>query len=731
VQGLIEKARTRRRSVLHLLTLWLVLLAAGRTHADELAACREARHDRPGEALALCTSALQNARGVDAAFEARMHLAELTTASGALDAAQQHLDAAERDLPRIADPLGRHRLARRLGLLAYRRNDFGASLSRFLEGLAAARTVGDERALAISENDLGVVYRRLGDDRQALTHWLASLESKRRQGDADLAATENNIGNLYRDLREPVQAEAYLRRALAGHEAAQRVLLAAHTREDLGLLAGDRAEWAAARAEFDSAWAVYLHERAWVDQLRLARHRAEFEWRAGDLDGARTWADRAEALAQQLGLPAPADMAVVQANLLASAGQAGQALRYLDEREALLQGAELALVQAWRDAQARWATSLGRFDVALAHLRAAHAAEVELMQRRHGERMDALRTRFEFVELEHERDRLQRINAEQALTLQQRRNQLLALGLLSVLVMAILLVVYQRRLFRQRLRLQQIEAEQRAQADEARHVAESLRADLRSVRVALDQTAGPVLVVDAAGVIRLANAAAAERLERSEHSLRGQTLADLFGGDAAAQLQNALERLSGGEPDAPVLVSSTGGSELRIRALSLSLEEELGVLALENNAAAPEWVEVLNRAHAQWEQADAGVVPEAGQAEDAEQGQEARRAIVALMQACVDAWERSTCSTRLELAEQSGIWRITIDDGRLRTRTLNRYLDLSTLPARPRWREVLRTAYFILAECKLDTTQRQRIEACIGELQERTRGSLLVGAGHR
>ena len=30
---------------------------------------------------------------------------------------------------------------------------------------------------------------------------------------------------------------------------------------------------------------------------------------------------------------------------------------------------------------------------------------------------------------------------------------------------------------------------------------------------------------------------------------------------------------------------------------------------------------------------------------------------------------------------------MTIDDGRLRTRTLNRYLDHATLPARPRWRD--------------------------------------------
>ncbi|MBO7942319.1 hypothetical protein JTP77_041430, partial [Streptomyces sp. S9] len=43
-----------------------------------------------------------------------------------------------------------------------------------------------------------------------------------------------------------------------------------------------------------------------------------------------------------------------------------------------------------------------------------------------------------------------------------------------------------------------------------------------------------------------------------------------------------------------------------------------------------------------------------------------RRALVELMLAVVEAWERSTGQGRLELAEKSRIWRVTVDDGRLR-----------------------------------------------------------------
>lgn len=713
--------------MLHLLTLCAVLMLASTTlHADALDDCRSARHGHPAQALTLCAQALASADHVDAAFEARMHLIELNTASGALDVAEELLQDAERELIRVSDPLARHRLLRRRGLLAYRRNDFGLALAHFLEALAVAKALPDARAMAVSENDLGVAYRRLGDDPQALSHWLASLEAKHRDGDTDLAATENNIGNLYRDLNEPEQAAIFLQRALAGHLAHQRVLLAAHTREDIGLLAADRKDWPGARSEFDQAWEVYLRENAWRDQLRLSRHRAEQEWLAADADATRAWVARAQALATRLDVPLPADMDLLNARLLAAGGRYAEAMAHLDQREALLKDADAGLLKDWRSAQADWAAALARPMAALEFARAAHAAEIDVLRRRHGERMDALRARFEFVEIAHERDRLQRTNAEQALTLQQRRNQLLGLGLLSVVVLAGLSAFFQRRLYRQRLRLLQIEAEQRAQAEEARRVAESLRADLRSVRVALDQTAGPVLVVDAAGVVRLANAAAADHLQRSEQALRGQTLSSLFGDEAAAQLQSALESLTSGEAESPLSIHSGPANALRIRALSLSLEEELGVLSLENGAPAPEWVDTMNRAHAQWEQHDAQVVAVDTSANSA---QDARAGIVSLMQACVDAWERSTRSTRLELAEKSGIWRITIDDGRLRTRTLNRYLDLASLPARPRWREVLRTAYFILAECTLDAEQRVLIEQSISTLQARMRASPLDANG--
>ena len=76
-----------------------------------------------------------------------------------------------------------------------------------------------------------------------------------------------------------------------------------------------------------------------------------------------------------------------------------------------------------------------------------------------------------------------------------------------------------------------------------------------------------------------------------------------------------------------------------------------------------------------------------------------RKALVDVMLAAIEAWESATATNRIELAEKSRIWRVNIDDGRLRARAMERYLSVSKLPRNPRWRDVLRTAYYVLGQC--------------------------------
>ncbi|MBT5794587.1 MAG: response regulator [Deltaproteobacteria bacterium] len=70
--------------------------------------------------------------------------------------------------------------------------------------------------------------------------------------------------------------------------------------------------------------------------------------------------------------------------------------------------------------------------------------------------------------------------------------------------------------------------------------------------------------------------------------------------------------------------------------------------------------------------------------------------IIQLMNTSIDCWRSLSGGGRANLAEVSGIWKVNVDGESLRTRTLDRYLKLETLPTRPKLGKVLDTAKFVL-----------------------------------
>ncbi len=93
-----------------------------------------------------------------------------------------------------------------------------------------------------------------------------------------------------------------------------------------------------------------------------------------------------------------------------------------------------------------------------------------------------------------------------------------------------------------------------------------------------------------------------------------------------------------------------------------------------------------------------------------------RAALVELMNAALSAWESVSGKDRFDLAEQSGLWRVQIDEGRLRTRVMDRYRQLQTLPKYPRWKDVMKTARFVLEQAG---TERVEADAALRDLARR------------
>ncbi|GAA4356054.1 tetratricopeptide repeat protein [Kangiella marina] len=88
-----------------------------------------------------------------------------------------------------------------------------------------------------------------------------------------------------------------------------------------------------------------------------------------------------------------------------------------------------------------------------------------------------------------------------------------------------------------------------------------------------------------------------------------------------------------------------------------------------------------------------------------------RQQLVDLLVETLSLWEKATRTDRIELAEKSGIWKVSIDDGRLRTRSLDKYIDINKIPRNPRWRNVVKTSHYVLAECPLENQERSKLES--------------------
>ncbi len=94
--------------------------------------------------------------------------------------------------------------------------------------------------------------------------------------------------------------------------------------------------------------------------------------------------------------------------------------------------------------------------------------------------------------------------------------------------------------------------------------------------------------------------------------------------------------------------------------------------------------------------------------------------IVDLMNRTLHYWVESTGRTKADLAEESKIWRVYPDhNGWRRTQTLDKYLDIHTLPKRPRISQVLESAYYVLKTCRALSPRRDQLEAAIKCVREK------------
>ena len=94
-----------------------------------------------------------------------------------------------------------------------------------------------------------------------------------------------------------------------------------------------------------------------------------------------------------------------------------------------------------------------------------------------------------------------------------------------------------------------------------------------------------------------------------------------------------------------------------------------------------------------------------------------RKTVVDLMNQALEAWEQTTGKNKIQLAEESGLWRVYLDADSYKTRTLDKYLDLKRLPKNPRWKDVLKSAEFVLCAFKEPSALKTQLQASVSTLR--------------
>ncbi|WP_144393776.1 tetratricopeptide repeat protein [Pleionea sediminis] len=637
-------------------------------------------------------------------IEHYLEFIRLNNHQGDFDSSVTAVKELKQELYSSISPEQNYRLKRYEGILEYRQGQLPAALKQFRFALELAKQQSMEDNIAKSLSDIGTAHLAMMEFPEALDAYKQSLALKEKLGPPEsVAVTLNNIGSVYRRMEDWTQAESYYQKAIDLYSTANKPSRIAHSQENLGLIYLKNNNVNDALTLFEQSLAYFHQKNNEHAQLRLyillGQSYIELEkpslaenilQKASKLDIKLGETDQTNRLKLQLGRLASLNGEYQQAEsllltALENAVDNHQRDNQLELLRALINNA--TIFKQWKKAfhyqQELTAKSLLvrkiAFTDALAHKRAA----------------------FEYEQQQKEIALLNKNKEIQTLELENKRAQLSSIilaGLLSLILMIVAIVWLWKK--RKELSHKYNEA-----INYHREKVKTLGTNYESLKHGFGQFKQPIMIINNRQELIFTNAALNE-------------IFNIKNDDSLLTLQYLIPKseeifwntwLGNEEIDNQYLKNVTFqqgdiAAKHNILISTMHREESIGVIVLCDEQQESEQVP-LN-----------ALLPKAS----------FHQQLVDLMNYCLHSWELATQSTKLELAEKSGIWRVSIDDGRLRTRSLDRYLSIKSLPKKPRWREVLRTAHYVLAECSLDNDTKQTLESKLNSVTEHVRAEALL-----
>ncbi len=675
---------------------------AGRSLPDP-AVCMQRANVPAGPAAQVVSALFSDAEG---------HIAD-----GRFDVAGQSLDCANAVLGDKGNPGLQYELIRRRGIIEYRRERIPQALARFECALTLSSANEDRTAIARDLKNVGTALRRLGDYRGALRALTTSLDMQRADGTV-AGAVLNNIADVYRQLDEPIDAMRFYREAIEAFRAAGNPIEAAHVLESMGVLALDRGKDDEATRWLEEALQVYREGDHRAYELRVYGALVRASLGQGDIAKARQWSASATAIASEHGLSIPASVQLQMARTERLSGLIDTSLARV--RDALRQLADGdALRGPLREELAAIQEAAGDRAAAITTLRLANADALASARAQGDQQLGWLRTRFETAERDRTIAALETDNRLRRSALRQRTLWLWLILAIAAAAAIAAWALLQRRRHRDRIRQEGQRVRHEEELGRYRREADALTEGRGRLQALLDSREDAVCLLDAEGEMLAANRAACRLLAVREQAAIGRAIVDLFAVAGHVGLSSALEKMQ--DSAAQVIdVVAADNTPLTARLFQWEQGDGLIVMELTERSVQPSSPHASQTVPAQFAAAADGA------ASDAQMRNEFRRTLVELMLALVDIWERNTGTNRLELAEKSRIWRVNIDDGRLRARAMERYLAVSKLPQNPRWRDVLRSAYFVLGQCTMEPSTREDLQRRVDAVLAYTRRDALV-----